>query len=292
MNNNKKYNERGTAMQALSFGYKCQECGRGKVWEKVFPEYNTKLKGYPLTVKDARIGVCDQCEAQHFDPNETARWRTLFEEKQAESYLQPSEIRDLQKQLGLSMEQFAILLGSTRQSLYNWQRPDRPALQSRMADLFMRLIRESHRVGEISVLDFLTSEAAKLGFDLKVSPRSKLVAPIVMFPRKGSLRESPSASAQTPALAADSEALTEEVALVPEHDHEPIARLIYDYLDAALKLVFLRPVSFDEFDAEIHFADGKHELVERVVIKEGEAVLLAPTVITEENVTKVLLLPQ
>jgi YgiT-type zinc finger domain-containing protein len=292
MNNIEKYDERGTPMKALSFGYKCQECGQGRVQEKVLHEYNTKLKGSPLTVKDARIGVCNRCGAHHFDPNETARWRTLFEEKHAESYLQPSEIRDLQKQLGLSMEQFAALLGSTRQSLYNWQRPNRSVPQSRMADLFMRLIRESHRAGEINVLDFLTSEAAKLGFDLKVSPRTKSVAPIVMFPRKNSLRQLPGVSPQTPALAADSEALTEEVVLVLEHDKEPIARLVYDYLDAALKLVFLQPVPFSEFDAEIQFTDGKHITVERVMIEEGQAVLLASTESTEENVAQVRLLPR
>lgn len=292
MNNIEKYDERGTPMKALSFGYKCQECGQGKVQEKVLQEYNTKVKGYPLTVKDARIGVCNQCGAHHFDPNETARWRTLFEEKYAESYLQPSEIRDLQKQLGLSMEQFAILLGSTRQSLYNWQRHDRSTPQSRMADLFMRLIREAHRGGEINVLDFLTSEAAKLGFDLKVSPRSKSVAPIVMFPRKNSLRQLPGASSQTPALAADSEALTEEVVLVAENNGEPIARPLYDYFDAALKLVFLQQVPFSEFDAEIQFTDDDHILVERVVIEEGEAVLLVPTERTEESIAQVRLLPR
>lgn len=279
-------------MQALSFGYKCQECGQGRVREKVFHEYNTKVKGYPLTVKDAHIGVCDRCGAYHFDPNETSRWRTLLEEKQAESYLQPSEIRDLQKQLGLSMEQFATLLGSTRQSLYNWQRPDRSAPQSRMADLFMRLVRESHHAGEINVIDFLTSEAGKLGFELNVSPRTTYVVPIVLFPRRNSLRQLPSASPQTPALAADSEALTEEVVLMSEHNGEPIARPVYDYFDAALKLVFLQQVPFSEFDAEIQFTDDDHILVERVVIKEGEAVLLAPTERTEESIAQVRLLPR
>lgn len=279
-------------MQALSFGYKCQECGRGKVREKVFPEYNTKLKGYPLTVKDARIGICDRCEAQHFDPNETTRWKTLFEEKQAEFYLKPSDIRELQKQIGLSMEQFATLLGCTRQSLYNWQRPDRSVPQSRMADLFMRLVRKSLHEGEIDVLSFLTSEAAKLGFYLTVSPRSKSVTPIVMIPRKKPLRQLSSDLAHSPALAADSEALAEEVVLTPEHDQEPIARLIYDYLDATLKLVFLQPVPFGEFDAEIQFTDGTHTPVERVVINDGEAVLLASTETTEENVAQIRLLPR
>ena len=41
------------------FGYKCQECGKGTVREQIFHGYKTKLKGLPLTVDDARIGVCD-----------------------------------------------------------------------------------------------------------------------------------------------------------------------------------------------------------------------------------------
>jgi YgiT-type zinc finger domain-containing protein len=101
-------------MQKVAFGYRCQECGQGTVLEKLVPEYKTKLKGYPLTVENARIGVCDRCGAEHFDPNETMRWRSLLEERQAESYLQPAEIRELRKQLGLPMEQFATLIGCTR----------------------------------------------------------------------------------------------------------------------------------------------------------------------------------
>lgn len=162
-----------TPMQTVEFGYKCQECGQGTVLEKVFPEYKTKLKGYPWTVTNARIGVCDRCGAEHFDPNETLRWRTQLEEKQSESYLQPAEIRDLRKQLGLSMEQFAILLGCTRQSLYNWERTDRSSPQSRMADLFMRLVREAQSRGRINVRSFLTGEAAKLGFQLTVLAKGK-----------------------------------------------------------------------------------------------------------------------
>src|ERR1700735_3696204 len=132
MNKSENFVTGGTAMQTVAFGYKCQECGQGTVLEKVFPEYRTKLKGYPLTVESAHIGVCDRCGAEHFDPNETVRWRKLLDERQSESYLQPSEIRELHKQLGLSMEQFSILLGCTRQSLHNWQRIDRFSPQSRM----------------------------------------------------------------------------------------------------------------------------------------------------------------
>ncbi len=161
-----------TAVETVEFGYKCQECGQGTVVEKLVPEYKTKVKGYPWTVQNARIGICDRCGAEHFDPNETLRWRTEFEERQP--YLTPAEIRELRQRLGLSMEQFAILIGCTRQSLYNWEREHRLTPQSRMADLFMRLVRESHSRGQIDVLSFLKAEAANAGFNLPASGRPRV----------------------------------------------------------------------------------------------------------------------
>src|SRR2546425_1718293 len=291
MNKNENFDGRGTAMQTVAFGYKCQECGQGTVLEKVFPEYKTKVKGYPLTVENARVGVCDRCGAEHFDPNETMRWRTLLEEQQSESYLQPTQIRELRKQLGLSMEQFAILLGCTRQSLYNWERSDRPSPQSRMADLFMGLIRESHLVGPIDVLSFLKTKAEKLGFHLVLSPKAKPIPPIVVFARKIPLNQLSSEVHHPLALAADTEALQEAVVLVTD-DNKPIARLSYDYQDAALNLVFLHTVPFVEFNAEIQFKDGNQTTREHATIKDQEATLLTTTTHTEEDVAQVRLLPQ
>ena len=152
------------ALPAVKFGYKCQECGQGTVVEKRVPQYRTRVKGYPWTVANAHLGICNRCGAEHFDPNETLRWRTEFEEKQ--SFLTPAEIRKLRKRLGLSMEQFAILIGCSRQSLYNWERGDRLSPQSRMADLFMRLVRESLSRRQIDILSFLTAEAENSGFSL------------------------------------------------------------------------------------------------------------------------------
>jgi putative zinc finger/helix-turn-helix YgiT family protein len=291
MNRNENFNKGRIAMQTVAFGYKCQECGQGTVLEKIFHEYHTKLKGYPLTVDNARIGVCDRCGAQHFDPNETARWRALLEEKQAESYLQPSDIRDLRKQLGLTMEQFAVLLGSTRQSLYNWERSDRPSPQSRMADLFMRLIHESHLVGQINVLSFLTAEATKLGFQLTVSPKAKPIAPILAIARKTSFKSLMSEASEPLKLAAETETATETVVLVTEHN-QPIARLFHDYASATLNLAFVRTVPFTEFDAEIHFKDGTQTTGKHLKIRDQEVMLLNKTTLTEEDVDHVVLSPQ
>lgn len=70
-------------MTAIVFGYQCQECGQGTVIELVIPLYQTRLKGVPFTVDNARIGVCNQCGAEHFNPIETERWASLLKNRQA-----------------------------------------------------------------------------------------------------------------------------------------------------------------------------------------------------------------
>ena len=278
-------------MPRVAFGYKCQECGQGTVLEKIFPEYKTKVKGYPLIVENARIGVCDHCDAEHFDPNETLRWRALLQEKQLEAYLSPDDIKGLRKELGLPMEQFAALLGCTRQSLHNWERSDRSVPQSRMADLFMRLIRESRSLGQLDVLGYLTAEAEKLGFHLAVSPKAKPIAPIVAFAQKTSAKSFVSRTYAPPALAADTEAGPEAIVLVTEHN-QPIARLFYDYTGATLNLLFLHDVPFAEFDADIEFRDGSHTKSENTSIKDQEAILISKTKHTEDDVIRIVMTPR
>jgi putative zinc finger/helix-turn-helix YgiT family protein len=277
------------AMKTVEFGYKCQECGQGTVVGELVPEYRTKIKGYPWTVRNARIGICDRCGAEHFDPNETLRWRNEFEEKQ--SYLTPAEIRELRQRLGLSMEQFAILIGCTRQSLYNWERGDRPSPQSRMADIFMRLVRESHSRGQIDILNFLTLQAASVGFNLSVSSGPKPLAPILTFARKVPLNHMSSSVRQPMPLAADTESRKEAVVLMTE-DGQSIARLSYDYKRAALNVAFLLAVPFAQFDAEIRFKDGQASTTERAALKDQQATLLSKTKYTEDDVDQVRLLPQ
>jgi len=291
MNNKKKFKEGETMMPSVSFGYKCQECGQGTVREQVVHGFKTRLKGLPLTVDDARIGVCDKCGARHFDRSETMRWRTLLDDKYAEAYLQPSDIQDLIKQLGLSMEQFANLSGCTRQSLYNWQRPERSAPQSRMADLFLRLIRESQKVGAINVLDFLTEEAGKLGFSLSVSPQSNPKADIIAFSRRVPAKSVTNSTTPPLRLAADSDAPDESVVLVTQSE-ETIARLFYAYQDATLRLEFMDSVPFTEFDAQIFFKDGSKTTSHDVKIMECKAVLVARTKCTEDQVDRVVLSPK
>lgn len=152
------------------FDYICQECGKGTVRSKTFHNYHTKIRGYPFVVNKAIIGVCDKCGAKHFDANETERWEEIYH-KELESenlFLQPENIKAIRKSLSLSMEDFAYLIGCTRQSLYNWEKKNRAKPQSRMADLMMRLIKHSSENGEVDVIRFLVEEAGKMGIAIEI----------------------------------------------------------------------------------------------------------------------------
>lgn len=265
------------SMKAVAFGYKCEECGRGTVVEKLIPEYHTKIKGYPFVVKNAWIGVCNACGAEHFDARETERWERIFEVEHTKHFLTPQEIQRLRKSLGLSMEQFAFLIGCTRQSLYNWLRADRSKPQSRTADLLMKLVRESHKKGEVNVIRFLVQEAEQFGIQIQLGDEKEhpYWEPIILRVREGS-NIVPQSKWNLNQMAADTD--TREGAqpffeLVSQNG-DVVGRLFYDYHTAAFAVEFTKPLGFDHFDVEVRFADGTIEKSESVKVENGSTRLL------------------
>jgi YgiT-type zinc finger domain-containing protein len=141
--------------------FKCTECESGTVIPQLRQNYVTKIRGENFTVPEASVGICDSCGAEYFDPKELRRWRGLYETKLEESgfYLSASEVSELQIDLRLTVSDFAKLLGTTRPSVNSWRNRERTTPPMRTADLLMRLVRESLRVGPVDVLDFLCSQA-------------------------------------------------------------------------------------------------------------------------------------
>jgi putative zinc finger/helix-turn-helix YgiT family protein len=152
------------------FEYPCPDCGRGTVRTTRIQNYKTKIKGFPFFVDEALVGVCDRCQVESFAPEETRRWEEAFyrslEERQA--FLSPVEIRALRTNLGLSMEDFARLIGCTRQSVMAWEKPDRPTPPSRMADLLLRLLQRAWTEGPVDVPTVLLAEAKKWGLVIEL----------------------------------------------------------------------------------------------------------------------------
>ena len=141
--------------------YPCPECGKGIVRPIRIQNYKTRIKGYPFVVDQAVVGICDHCDAKTFHAQEIKRWQQRFEEAQEKRLMTPEERVELREKLGLSMEDFARLMGATRQSIHNWETGRlRP---SRMADLMMRLVWASYASGKVDVLSILLSEAEKMG---------------------------------------------------------------------------------------------------------------------------------
>ena len=290
-------------MEMVAFGYRCQECGQGIVQAQTIPEFHTKIKGYPFVVKDARIGICDACGAKHFGAKEIERWERMFDEEHAGEYLKPEDIRGLRTSLDLTMEQFAALIGSTRQSLHNWERKDRTKPQSRMADLLMKLVRESRDKSQVDVLQFLFAEAKRLGTSIQLDSESErtmnsarqgwqatTLRPIVL-----SVKKVPSISQtrqpEVVQLAADTLEQETHVTVHRPDTLETLGRLCYDFETAALKLVLSQSLDLEYFDAEIRFADGTSARSNRVRAIDREVTLLSGTDQTEEDVSEVVLLP-
>lgn len=152
----------------IVYGFRCQECHKGTVRAETRKDYPVKLQRIPFIVPKAAIGVCDNCRAEYFDAREYKRWKKLFEEQQERTggLMPAAEIRELRESLGMTMSDFAALIGATRQSLYHWEKDDREAPQSRMVDLMLRLLREGARHGSVSVVDFLHETARTAGIDV------------------------------------------------------------------------------------------------------------------------------
>jgi DNA-binding transcriptional regulator YiaG len=127
--------------------------------------YKTKIKGFPFLVDEAVIGICDHCQAESFAPEETKRWEAAFQKslEGQHAFLTPSEIRTLRRAMALSLEDFARLIGCTRQSIMAWEHPERTTPPSRMADLMLRVLQRAWAEGAVDVTALLVAEAKKWG---------------------------------------------------------------------------------------------------------------------------------
>ncbi|OGW16242.1 MAG: hypothetical protein A3G93_00925 [Nitrospinae bacterium RIFCSPLOWO2_12_FULL_45_22] len=278
------------------FNYICEECGKGTVKEKVFENYRTKIKGYPFVVDKAIIGVCDRCGAKHFKANETKRWEELYNKDLELKHISllPDEIEAVRKSLGLSMEDFAYLIGCTRQSIYNWEKKDREKPQSRMADLLIKLVRYSFEVGKVDVINFLTEEAKKLGITIEVAKQtsSTLIGNIIHLNVKKVPRDyfqKPKGSLSLAAVAVEER----EITIAESLEQELTGILHYDYGRAALSLeIEKNTIGLKIVDFELVTNNDRHYIRQDVKIEDNRILLLSDTEYTEDKVREIILKPK
>ncbi|MFC1906816.1 type II TA system antitoxin MqsA family protein [Chloroflexota bacterium] len=276
------------------FEYTCQECGQGTVKGERIKNYKAKIKGYPFTVPEAVIGVCDKCNAEHFAAEETKRWEELFSQslEKDKLFLLPQDIECVRKAVGLTMENFALLIGSTRQSLYNWENGKRSRPQSRTADLLIKLVDRSRSEKEINVLDFLLKEARKLGVIIKLPVETKdtesvkslvfkvkQIAEQLILPR----------SAEKLGLAAEQET-GRKVSVVETQDGKMLGRLKYNYENATLILeIQHEELDVSPYSFEIVMNDGQIIKSESPEITDGHVILLKGSEYTPKDVEEIRL---
>jgi putative zinc finger/helix-turn-helix YgiT family protein len=277
------------------FEFACPECGEGKVRTTRVFNYKTKIKGYPITVDEALIGVCDRCGSESFAPEETKRWEELFyrslEDRHA--FLAPQEITELRTALGLSMEDFARLIGCTRQSISAWEKPARTSLPSRMADLLMKLVQKSQKMGAVDVLSFLIDEARKWGVVIEMRQSSvlstsngSLVLSTKRMPNSALAEENSSLALAAAAVGQEGDRVAVETS-----DGRLIGLLDYDFVQAtlSLKLTTAEFPPWQAVDVEIETQGGQRFTRQNVVVRERCLILLEEISIQEEDVAQITL---
>jgi putative zinc finger/helix-turn-helix YgiT family protein len=140
--------------------YICPNCGKGQV-RQTRREYDATIKGINIAVRDALVGVCDNCGVESVTKGEIQRWQQMAEARiqSSNALLTPLQIKHLREGLGYSIPRFARLLGTTRQSVHNWERPDRKAPQLRTIDVLLRLVDKARTTQHVDVLGFLKMQA-------------------------------------------------------------------------------------------------------------------------------------
>jgi putative zinc finger/helix-turn-helix YgiT family protein len=281
----------------ILFEYNCPECGIGVVRTTRVQNYKTKIKGYPFVVAEAVIGICDNCKTKHFAPSETKRWEENFYQslEQRQAFFPPVEITELRKNLGLSMEDFARLIGCTRQSVSAWEKQDRTSPPSRTADLLMKLLRRSLQVGPVDVVTFLLDEAKKWGMIIEVRRTAGLPEErhgnLVLLTKRLRKNGQPKPTEEY-ALAAEAISSEEEETVVETSDGKQIGVLEFDYERGTLVLEATGALPpWRTLDVEFETTDGRHFSWHNISVSDGRLVLSEKTSLRPWEISKITLRP-
>jgi len=286
-----------TMNKLILFEYKCPDCGLGIVKTTKIQNYKTKIKGYPFVVDEAFIGVCDHCNAEHFASGETKRWEQLFYNslEQRQALLSPMEIGELRKRIGLSMEDFARLVGCTRQSISAWEKQDRTSPPSRTADLLMKLLRRSFQIGPVEVVTILLEEAKKWGIVIEVRkstiPSEDQHENLILLTRRIP-KKVQSERTGGYALAAETISQEEEEVAVETPEGKKVGVLDFDYEHAALFIDTIGDFPpWRTLNIEYETTDGRRFSGHNVLVSDGRFVLSEKTPLRPWEISKITLRP-
>jgi putative zinc finger/helix-turn-helix YgiT family protein len=157
---------------------KCPNCGKGEMRVESIQKFETKLRGIPFVVKDAKIAQCDTCGEQVYDAKEIKRWEEVLKKKlQAQDLLiTPYEVKKLREAMGLSVADFASIFGVTRQTVYGWESEKTSGVQLGPASLLLGLLVEEQNRSLTGICDFLFASARNRGQEIISSQRKTEIA--------------------------------------------------------------------------------------------------------------------
>ena len=190
------------------------------------------------------------------------------------------------------MEDFARLIGATRQSISAWEKPGRASPPSRTADLLMKLVRQPLYSKTVDVLTSLLEEVKKWGIIIQLRSSAKLSAAnasIILRPKSGRQGTPPNHTREF-SLAADT-ALGEEAPLIVETmDGRPLGVLRYDYEQAALTLDITGDLPpWQIADIELETQDGQRFTEQGVSLQERCVVFPKTTQLREKDIAQITL---
>src|SRR6267142_1441274 len=102
----------------------CPKCVGGEMELVTQPTYVTQIKGARVEVPNAQFWRCSLCGEKSVSASELRRWESIAHAIVASSLPSAANVKSIRERLGLSVSDFAAILGVTRQTIYSWERPD------------------------------------------------------------------------------------------------------------------------------------------------------------------------
>ncbi len=134
---------------------KCDHCHTGLVIKRDIFDYKTKVRGVELSVPVAHVRICDNCETVYVPARELRRWDDLLLEQDPIKSPSPQEIRQLRISLGMSVNDFAMFLRTTRQSIYSWENVKTVISPIRPIAVLLALVQASLENGSVDAISML-----------------------------------------------------------------------------------------------------------------------------------------
>jgi DNA-binding transcriptional regulator YiaG len=156
--------------------FPCPECGKGRMEEVIVPSYRTSIKGVPCIIPNARVFRCTNCQQISAAFEEMRRWEQCCDDNASATGVVPSydRVRAIRATTGLSVSQFATLLGVTRQTVHAWERDSHGVKSFGPASILLLLL-EAESCGRVTGVSALLRDCSvKRGVDL---PRNQAIDP-------------------------------------------------------------------------------------------------------------------